>query len=781
MLTRSGIVGAARNAAVTFDPVNIASGVFLSNGNLTATVAASSGYYLLARSTTSHLNGKYYVELHMDSVGTGVPSNYVEIGVGTAGAISSSYLGGDANLSIGCFGGGSGVVLNSAAVGSGQPGWNTGDIVSIAVDINSSRYWYAVNGGNWLGDGTANPATGVGGIDISAITGPLFVYISMHSEDAGPPPAAITANFGATAFSYTPPSEFGSWAEALTPFPVSPSFSSTISTLNMTLSDSSWYPAYAGGQTEVLTRADGVASAYTTVNFPGSGYYSFTVEVAAGSAGVVGELISVYMDQNAQDHGWDPISQTYYYLAIQQELSGSYPGYNYGSAGTFVTSTFFVTAGTHTIYIGYNGGVNAYFRNLTIANTTGPSFAPEPLGTRQPATQAFSSYSIWNRSLGSGATWSGSSDASTLDLKTTGATINYYEYSQPIFVAASSDPIQTFVDASLRTPNYPNLVTNAPSTVQPDPPSAGQGGDAHINLITADQKLWMSYDQCSAYMPTYTTLATNSTTSPGSFTLNFASTAGISVGQTIIDTTNASALATPYQTVTVSSFTSTTVTMSNAAVGTVGNGDTIIIGTQTGWICNGGTNQDNTGSLGQTSDNYGIGTMLKAEIDNEFIPHMLRFALDKARTLPPGPDIYQNVQWPLASSVDYCGYAGGCYTGHVPVGSTIGIPPTIDVTTLGLSGPGLALARALQDYGAIQRDTGGSSGLILYAQTSSNFDPATVSKINSMISDLNNIILPYLRVMTNQGPNSVNGGGTYRKPLLPGIDPTISSFIYPPR
>jgi hypothetical protein len=571
-------------------------------------------------------------------------------------------------------------------------------------------------------------------------------------------------------------------------YPVSPTFSLIIPTLNMTFSNRSWFPAYVGGQPEVLTRAEGVASVYTTVNFPAPGYYSFTVEVTARTSVAVGALLSVYMDQTAQDHGWDPVSQTYYQLAIQQELSGSYPSYNYGSAGTYETATFFVTAGTHTIYIGYNGGNGAYFRNLIIANATGPYFPPEPTGTRDPAVQAFSSYSIWNRSLGSGATWSGPSDASTLDLQTVGATINNYTYGQAIFDAALTDPVQTFIDAGLRAPPYPNLVTHAPAitnvppgATQPAPPSVAQRGDAQINLITSDKKTWMSYNQCAPYLPKYTTLRTNGTTSGGGSVLNFASTAGVAVGQTIIDTSNSGALATPHQAVTVSSFTDTTITMNTPAVGLVSNGDTILIGTQTGWTCNGGSNQTNTCSLGQSDDNYGIGTMLKSEIDAESIPHMLRFATAKGRTLAPGPNILQNVQWPNSSAPDGCGYTGGCYTGNIPSGATIGIPASVNLSGLGLSGPGLALAAALQNYGAVMRDTGGNAGIIFYGQTSTAYDSSTVSKISSMTRDLNNIILPYLRVMTNQGPNSVNGGGIYRQPPPPGIAQSICPLEYAPR
>ena len=48
------------------------------------------------------------------------------------------------------------------------------------------------------------------------------------------------------------------------------------------------------------------------------------------------------------------------------------------------------------------------------------------------------------------------------------------------------------------------------------------------------------------------------------------------------------------------------------------------------------------------------------------------------------------------------------YRGHIPLGSLLAIPSSVDVTTLGLSPGGLVLARALQDFGAYDVDSTGT-------------------------------------------------------------------------
>ena len=100
------------------------------------------------------------------------------------------------------------------------------------------------------------------------------------------------------------------------------------------------------------------------------------------------------------------------------------------------------------------------------------------------------------------------------------------------------------------------------------------------------------------------------------------------------------------------------------------------------------------------------------------------------------------------------------YAGQIPMGSLVAIPPSVDLATLGLSSSGLMLARSLQDYGAYVTDR--SAGFAFYAE------PSAEALLASMRADLNKI-RAQLRVVTNNSPSSVGGGGTPRVPLAPGL------------
>jgi hypothetical protein len=161
------------------------------------------------------------------------------------------------------------------------------------------------------------------------------------------------------------------------------------------------------------------------------------------------------------------------------------------------------------------------------------------------------------------------------------------------------------------------------------------------------------------------------------------------------------------------------------------------------------------------------GLIRVSEIQRGLILHMLAYAMPTTMTKPPAK--WWQVAWP-EFQVDEC--APTCYSGLVPPGSTIGIPSTVDISTLGLTRSGLALATALQNYGAIQRATGGSSrqGIILYAEQAAESE--TPVELEAMRSDFTKI-QPLLRIMRNQASDNVNGGGQPLKPMQPRIDPNI--------
>ena len=160
-------------------------------------------------------------------------------------------------------------------------------------------------------------------------------------------------------------------------------------------------------------------------------------------------------------------------------------------------------------------------------------------------------------------------------------------------------------------------------------------------------------------------------------------------------------------------------------------------------------------------DASGMGGLIRVwELKARSIPHAVTFLLPYSR-LKHGP------VWPSARE-DYWGFRD--YKGNVPIGSLIAIPPTVDVTTLGLTPSGLALARALQDYGAYCDDSAGSSGIVVSAEGATE----GMAELQDMRADFPKIH-QYLRPVTNNTAATPGGGGTPRRPPAPPLAPPASA------
>ena len=99
------------------------------------------------------------------------------------------------------------IYQNGGSLLGGMPTYVSGDVIDMAVDITNRLIWFRKNGGNWNNSGTADPATGAGGVTYAAITGAVFAAI--ETRTAG---MTVTANFGATAYGYAAPTGFSDWA-----------------------------------------------------------------------------------------------------------------------------------------------------------------------------------------------------------------------------------------------------------------------------------------------------------------------------------------------------------------------------------------------------------------------------------------------------------------------------------------------------------------------------------------------------------------------------------------
>lgn len=134
--------------------------------------------------------------------------------------------------------------------------------------------WASVNGGPWNGDAAADPATGAGGVDISAV-GAVALFPMVHTSGSG----HQTFNFGNAPFAYSVPSGYtAGWPgsgtggfTAFDPAKINGSGGGTLSNNNRTFGATGFGPT----GTQILT-ADGktTGSYYFEVHYDSKGAIS---------------------------------------------------------------------------------------------------------------------------------------------------------------------------------------------------------------------------------------------------------------------------------------------------------------------------------------------------------------------------------------------------------------------------------------------------------------------------------------------------------------------------
>lgn len=185
--------------ATTFDPAR-KSNQTLSGGNLIATSTSSGGVY-----STRPVQGKIYFEVTPTTI-TGIPSMGMCAGSWNITTALQSGLNTLAYLASGAVQI-NGVTLSTIAT------WAAGNRIDCALDPFNFLIWFRVAGGNWNNSGTANPATGVGGIDYSsAFTQLGTLWAAVYASLSG---TVWTAAFSSASFAGTPPSGFSSLDDVL--------------------------------------------------------------------------------------------------------------------------------------------------------------------------------------------------------------------------------------------------------------------------------------------------------------------------------------------------------------------------------------------------------------------------------------------------------------------------------------------------------------------------------------------------------------------------------------
>lgn len=170
----------------------------LTNNDLTVT---SSGFQAGVRSVRSVASGKWYVEFTAGAT----------VGSGSYGATRSS----DSLVSLSGNTSGFTLILSTGDIyfygvnlGKNIGVVNAGDVIGMALNTTTNRAWFRKNGGNWNGDPTADPATGIGGVDTSAVfaAAPAFFYFGINTNGA-----SATVNVGDTSFANAAPTGYSAW------------------------------------------------------------------------------------------------------------------------------------------------------------------------------------------------------------------------------------------------------------------------------------------------------------------------------------------------------------------------------------------------------------------------------------------------------------------------------------------------------------------------------------------------------------------------------------------
>ena len=167
--------------------------IALSNGDKTATGSDGGA----VRSTTVVSNGeagKYYAELYLDDIGGGMHFGIQDTSYERNDSIAAFRLANDGEIY--CF----------DTYATTISAFSNSDVMCVAWDTGAELLWFRRNDEDWNDSGTANPATGTGGIDVSdaaSVEHALKAYLSTGT--------VVTLRVELNDFSETVPSGFSSW------------------------------------------------------------------------------------------------------------------------------------------------------------------------------------------------------------------------------------------------------------------------------------------------------------------------------------------------------------------------------------------------------------------------------------------------------------------------------------------------------------------------------------------------------------------------------------------
>jgi hypothetical protein len=217
--TDTGVGGEVRGNYCTFSPVDKATTVTLSNGNLDIIGTNSGGR---ARASMAVSSGKWYFEFLMVDIDQGGYNGFM------ATTARSDLTGGGATTDLGQnadtwgipnFAGGQ--ARNNGTNGANITGITNGQIGMFALDMDSGKFWYGING-TWVNSG--DPATGANPV-YSNLSGYTIAAAIGHGTGTY---ISYSYNFGQRAFSYTAPTGYKAMTTQNLPTPTIGATSATL-------------------------------------------------------------------------------------------------------------------------------------------------------------------------------------------------------------------------------------------------------------------------------------------------------------------------------------------------------------------------------------------------------------------------------------------------------------------------------------------------------------------------------------------------------------------------
>ena len=195
-----------------FSPINKSTNITLSDGNLLAS-SSGSGDTFPVMATICPESSKWYAEFEMVEA-----DNTVYVGVGNSSETARIAGATFTNVVVGRAAGyqngvsyrsGTGDIWTGGSSSAYGSTFTTNDIIGVALDADTGSVWFSKNG---TFQNSGNPEAGTGAA-ATGLTGPFCFSMSIYTTDD------VRANFGQSAFTYTPPTGFSVLSTANLPAP----------------------------------------------------------------------------------------------------------------------------------------------------------------------------------------------------------------------------------------------------------------------------------------------------------------------------------------------------------------------------------------------------------------------------------------------------------------------------------------------------------------------------------------------------------------------------------